>query len=485
MKRFISILAFCLIASPAFSQCLLKQSTATQEISIGPFLDSTDGDTEKTGLTIANTDVRLKKGSADWAAKNSGGATAEEKGNYRITLDATDTATVGILEINVHVSGALNVWKTCYVLVGVVYDEIYGSSALGYIANAPVNVAQFGGSNGTFSGGRPETNMSHIAGSAVSASTAQLGVNVVNFGGSAGTFASGRPEVKVNSIATDAITAAAIQDAAIDRATFAADTGLQSIRSNTAQAGAATTITLDASASAVNSFYNNDLILLTGGTGAGQARFITAYNGTTKVATVATWATNPGATSTFAIIPFDSVAGATAPTAAQITTAVWQDLTSSSDFTTSSSVGKLLKDDIDAAISSRLASGGVTVTTNNDKTGYSLASNSITAAVVASDAVTAIQTGVYTFQKNTAGQKFTIVFYDSTTGNPKTSAAGAACVISKDLGSFASTTNSPVEVGHGFYYVSASQAETNANTIFLYCTATGSKDFNSLMTPQH
>lgn len=179
MNRLLAILAVCTLAAPAYSQCMLKQSTASQEISIGPFFDSTDGDTEETALTIANTDVRLKKGSADWAAKNSGGATAEEKGNYRITLDATDTATVGILEINVHVSGALGVWKTCYVLVGAVYDELYGSSAVGYVANAPVNVAQFGGSNGTFASGRAEVNTTH-------------------FGGSAGSFLSGRPSVNIN-----------------------------------------------------------------------------------------------------------------------------------------------------------------------------------------------------------------------------------------------------------------------------------------------
>jgi hypothetical protein len=159
-------------------------------------------------------------------------------------------------------------------------------------------------------------------------------VNVAQFGGSNGTFSSGRPSVDVNSLASNSITAGVIADAAIDRATFAADTGLAPIRSNTAQAGASTTITLDASASATNSFYNNDLVLITGGTGAGQARFVTAYVGSTKVATVATWATNPDNTSTFAILPFDSVPGGTAPTAAQISTAVWQDIIATSDFTT-------------------------------------------------------------------------------------------------------------------------------------------------------
>ena len=77
-----------------------------------------------------------------------------------------------------------------------------------------------------------------------------------------------------------------------------------SIRNSTAQAGAATTITLDASASATNDFYSNTWVLITGGTGAGQCRLIYGYNGTTKVATISpNWATNPDNTSTFAILP--------------------------------------------------------------------------------------------------------------------------------------------------------------------------------------
>lgn len=123
------------------------------------------------------------------------------------------------------------------------------------------------------------------------------------------------------------------------------------LRTGTAQAGAATTITLDSGAVATNSYYNNSLVILTGGTGAGQARFISAYVGATKVATVGTWVTNPDNTTTFSILGFDAVAGATAPTVAQIATGIWQDLTSGSDFSTASSVGKLLKDNIDAVLS--------------------------------------------------------------------------------------------------------------------------------------
>ena len=75
-----------------------------------------------------------------------------------------------------------------------------------------------------------------------------------------------------------------------------------SVRSSTAQGGAASTITLDASASATNDIYNRRSILLTGGTGAGQIRTITDYVGSTKVATVGVaWSTNPDATTTFDI----------------------------------------------------------------------------------------------------------------------------------------------------------------------------------------
>lgn len=68
-------------------------------------------------------------------------------------------------------------------------------------------------------GGVPEVDITHIAGSAVSTSSAQIGVNVVNAGGTA--WASGSLTSGV--FAAGAITAAAIADGAIDAATFAAD----------------------------------------------------------------------------------------------------------------------------------------------------------------------------------------------------------------------------------------------------------------------
>ncbi len=125
-----------------------------------------------------------------------------------------------------------------------------------------------------------------------------------------------------------------------------------------------------------------------------------------------------------------------------------------------------------------LSSGAVTVA--------SLAANSVTASALATDAVTEIQTGLYTYRKNVAGQKFAIILYDSSTGNPKSGALALTCAISKDFASFAPANDtSPAEVGHGLYYLNATQAETAANSVFVFCTATGARDFSSLMTPQH
>jgi hypothetical protein len=61
----------------------LRQSTASQEIPLGPFVDSTDGNTAETGLTIANTDIKLQKaGATAQVNKNSGGATHIATGDY-------------------------------------------------------------------------------------------------------------------------------------------------------------------------------------------------------------------------------------------------------------------------------------------------------------------------------------------------------------------------------------------------------------------
>lgn len=169
----------------------VRQSTAF-ETAIGPILDAD-------GVAVTDAvvgDFTIKKTTGNFAALNgSATLTHVSAGFYDLVLTTSDVDTVGLN--CVAIDDGTNTCAPLYlqVIEEAVYDAFYAASALGYVANAPVNVAQFGGSNGTFASGRPEVNMTHIAGSVVSTSTAQLGVNVVNFGGLAGTFANGLPAV--------------------------------------------------------------------------------------------------------------------------------------------------------------------------------------------------------------------------------------------------------------------------------------------------
>lgn len=125
---------------------ILRQSTAGQEVPLGPFLDTTDGDSEETGLTIANTDILLwKTGGTTLASKNSGGATHISHGIYYAVLDATDTNTLGSMKIFVHVAGALFCTLTCLVYPQAVYDSlIAGTDSLTVDLNADQSAATVG-----------------------------------------------------------------------------------------------------------------------------------------------------------------------------------------------------------------------------------------------------------------------------------------------------------------------------------------------------
>jgi hypothetical protein len=121
----------------------LKQSTAV-DIILGPFVDETDGKTAETGLTIAQADVRLSKNGANIAQKNDvTSCSHDELGNYKCDLDATDTATLGILTVMVHESGALPVKQEYQVVTAHWYDTMCSTDYL------QVDVIQVEGSDAT------------------------------------------------------------------------------------------------------------------------------------------------------------------------------------------------------------------------------------------------------------------------------------------------------------------------------------------------
>lgn len=83
-------------------------------------------------------------------------------------------------------------------------------------------------------------------------------------------------------------------------------------RRNTAQSGFASTIEFDSGASTVDDYYNDSLVVLTNGQGTGQARRITDYVGSTRVATVEpAWVTEPVPGTIFAIIAGGAVSAMT------------------------------------------------------------------------------------------------------------------------------------------------------------------------------
>ena len=127
----------------------IKQSTASQNIIIGPFVDDTDYKTPETSLTIANTDIKLCKSGTTAVDKNSGGATHRVNGMYVITLDDTDTSTVGELHISVLVSGALLVTKTCFVLEENIFNAMFAQNSAAFDSNQRVDISKIEGTDAT------------------------------------------------------------------------------------------------------------------------------------------------------------------------------------------------------------------------------------------------------------------------------------------------------------------------------------------------
>lgn len=125
----------------------LRQSTASQEVPLGQFIDTAGAGTTP---TIANTDIKVwKTGATTLANKNSGGATSISNSVQYCVLDATDTDTLGPLVLYIFVSGSLPVKQECVVLSAANYDAaITPATAL-----LTVNATQFAGQTITAAAG--------------------------------------------------------------------------------------------------------------------------------------------------------------------------------------------------------------------------------------------------------------------------------------------------------------------------------------------
>lgn len=209
-------------------------------------------------------------------------------------------------------------------------------------------------------------------------------------------------------------------------------------QSGTAQAGAASTITLAAGASATDNLYNGQFVKINSGTGAGQARVITGYVGSTKVATVdRAWATNPDSTSVYTVVFADD---ATLNSSLQVTAASVQGNVTGSVASVTGAVGSVTGNvggsvaSVTAAVtlpsipSNWITAGGINAGALNGKGDWLLASSYTTPPTTGQ-----IATGVW--QDATAGDFTTASSIGKAlyTGNHAPGAASGLAIVGSQM----------------------------------------------------
>lgn len=299
-----------------------------------------------------------------------------------------------------------------------------------------------------------------------------------------------------------------------DLAAVKADT--VAVHSGTAQAGAGSTITLAAGASATDSLYVGETVKITGATGVGQARIITGYVGATKVATVdRAWQTNPDNTSTYAVLATDAakldsslrstdvnsanldatVSSRTKPADTQARVTLVDTVTLTTTTTTltnapsdSSGVTTLLArlsalragylDNLSAGAAALEASlQGLITTVGAAGAGLTATATAVwavaTRVLTASTNISPIAV-TSNIKKNQALLKFQFLMTDSTTHAPSTGLT-VTCTRSIDGGAFAAGTLANVtEVAAGTYTVDFGAGDLNGNVVVLKATAAAS-----------
>lgn len=174
-----------------------------------------------------------------------------------------------------------------------------------------------------------------------------------------------------------------------------ASANLISTNEGLATGGGANTITLNANASSTTNAYRGQLVVLRTGTGQDQARLVTAYNGTTKVATVGeAWTTNPAAGTGYIMWPVGRalVAEMAADTltasalAADAVTEIQSGLATAAALVTAQAD----LDNIQTRLPAALVGGRM------DASVGAMAANVMTAAAAAADLTTELQSGLAT-----------------------------------------------------------------------------------------
>lgn len=399
----------------------LRQSTASQEVLLGPFVDATDGNTAETGLTIANTDIKIwVAGATTLASKNSGGATHISNGNYYAVLDATDTATCGSGAIVVQVSGALAFRVNIMILEEAVFDALYTASSPGYLqpttAGRTLDVSSTGEAGVDWANVGSPTTTVNLSGTAVKTATdvetdtADIQTRLP------AALVSGRMSSDVIAISGDTGAADALETAFDDTAGPVPHMGI--IDQGTAQSASSTGLVLRSAAAFDDDTLIGATLMAYGSTqGYWQSRIITDSALSGDTVTVDAWAVTPSGTITYKIFATAPSSGGAGLDAAGVRSALGM---SSANLDTQLSTidtvvdailvdtgttldGKI--DTIDTVVDAILVDTGTTldgripaalVSGRMDCSVGAMAANVMTAAAAAADLTTELQSGLAT-----------------------------------------------------------------------------------------
>ena len=445
---------------------------ATHKVVVGIFVDVADGFTPETGITLGAADeaaaILHDNGTIVDISGYTWAAITSADGHYHLTLQSGITGTVGHVTVVVNDdSVCLPVFKEFTVLEESVYDNMYAAAAVGPLTAAAVN-AEVDTALTDYDG---PTNAEMIARTILAASyfdpaadtvatvttvTGQVTAVAIAdqvwdelIAGHVGAGSTGKALTDVladtNELQQDDVpgliaalndpTAAGIADAVWDEILTGSSHNIATSagrRLRTLEEGFVladgiiavvtdgTTCTLDTGAVATADYYIHERLVLTEGTGVGQARIIVAYTAGRVCTLDRAWATNPDTSTLYDIETADV-------DELHIADAVWDEPVA--EHTTAGTFGKtdadiladtneLQADDVPGLIAAlndptaavvadavwnearagHVGAGsfgeGVIVETNSDKTGYAIGVGGIASTAFAAGAINAAATSV-------------------------------------------------------------------------------------------
>ena len=316
--------------------------------------------TDATGLTVTNMDLQYCRSGATPAAKVDasalGAANSAHADNSAIEVDATDTPglyrvdwpdaafATGVDEVILTVKVATAFTESLRVRLISAIRGLAGTALPNAAADAAggLPISDAGGLDldaqigtdidailvdtaeiGAAGAGLTNINLPNQTMDIVGSITGNLSGSVGSVTGAVGSVTA-TVNADVVSISGDSTAADNLETAFDD--TAGAVRWTQIVDQGTAQSATGTTLVLRAAAAFADDELIGARIVITGGdTGVGQSRLITDYVSTTDTATVSSWTTTPSGTITYKIISDTAAAGGSAPTAAEVADAVWDE----------------------------------------------------------------------------------------------------------------------------------------------------------------